>query len=146
MVIFCDFLILLFLLASIDQIISHTPKHPPPPHPRRCPPTHCQSNPPVTIPHFFPQSQIPCRYYRMDTLTLLLENSITIYSGVVDTPAKQLALRKIPSTTSTGLQKNMKNTESYKFTQTQPSHLPQGSGTYPITMTLCKHTCNPSTN
>ena len=29
--------------------------------------------------------------------------------------------------------------------QTYPSHLPQGSGTYPITMTPCKHTCTPST-
>ena len=35
----------------------------PPPHPGRCPPIHCQSNPPVTIAHLFPQSQNPCKYY-----------------------------------------------------------------------------------
>jgi hypothetical protein len=32
--------------------------------------------------------------------------------------SQQLALREIPSTTSTGLKNNMKNTESYKITQT----------------------------
>ena len=77
----------------------------------------------------------------MDMLTLLLENQSqpTLTLGIP--PSKQLALREIPSTTSTGLQKNMKNTKSYMISQTQPSHPPQGSGTYPITMTPCKHTC-----
>jgi len=41
-----------------------TPKPPPPPHPGRCPPIHCQSNPPVTISRSFPHSQIPRRYCR----------------------------------------------------------------------------------
>jgi len=62
-------------------------------------------------------------------------------------PSKQLALREILSTTSTGLQKSMKNTKLYEINQAQPSHPPQGYGTYPIiTMTPCKHTCTPSTN
>jgi len=47
-------------------------------------------------------------------------------------PSKHLALREILSMAYTGLQKNMKNIESYKNTQTQPSHLPQSFGTYPI--------------
>ena len=61
-------------------------------------------------------------------------------------PSKQLALKEIPSIISTGLQKNAKNTKSYQISQTQPSHLPQGSGTYPITMAPCKHTCTPFTD
>jgi ribonuclease HI len=78
----------------------------------------------------------------------LARESITTNFDVADTSiiAKQLSLSGILFTTPTGLQKNMKNIESYKTTQTQPSHLPQGSGTYPITMTPCKHTCTPSTN
>jgi hypothetical protein len=58
-------------------------------------------------------------------------------------PSKQLVLREILSTSYTGLQKNMKNTKPYKITQAQTSHLPQGSGTYPITMTPCKHNAPP---
>ena len=53
---------------ATDSLTSYkaalTPKPPPPPHQRICPPIHCQSNPPVTIAHSFPQSQIPRRYYR----------------------------------------------------------------------------------
>ena len=64
-----------------------TPKPPPPPHPRRCPPVHCQSNPPVTITHSFSQSQIPRRYYAMNMLTLLLENQ-SRPTDVTDTSIK----------------------------------------------------------
>ena len=81
----------------------------------------------------------------MKMLTLLLENQLIPTLTLRITPSKQLDLGDIPSTLSTGLQKNMKNTESNKTTQTQPSHLPQGSGTFP-TITPCKHTCTPSKN
>ena len=81
-----------------------------------------------------------------DALTLLLENQSQTILMLWIPPSKQLALRNIPSTTSKGLQRNMKNTESNKINQTQPSYLPQGFGTYPITMTPYKHTCTPSTN
>jgi hypothetical protein len=64
--------------------------------------------------------------------------------------SKQLALRGIPSIAFPGLQKNTnrksliaKNIKSYRINQTQPSHLPQGFGTYPITITPCKHTVPP---
>ena len=50
-------------MHQIRKRLSHL-KPPPPPHQGRCPPIHCQSNPPVTIAHSFPQSQIPRRYYR----------------------------------------------------------------------------------
>jgi hypothetical protein len=53
----------------------------------------------------------------------LARKSITTYSDVAITPSKQPAQREIPSTASTGLLKNTKNIESYKITQTQPSHL-----------------------
>jgi hypothetical protein len=66
----------------------------------------------------------------MHVLTLLLGNKSQPTLTLRIPPSKQLALREIPSTTSTGLQENMKNTESYKNTQTQPSHLPQGSNTF----------------
>jgi hypothetical protein len=39
---------------------------------------------------------------------------MTTYSNVADTSIKQLTLRKILSTAFTGLQKDMKNTKSYK--------------------------------
>jgi hypothetical protein len=39
---------------------------------------------------------------------------MTTYSNVADTSIKQLALRKILSSAFTGLQKDMKNTKSYK--------------------------------
>ena len=69
--------------------------------------------------------------------------AITIYSDVADISIETAGLRKFLSTAITGLQKNMKNTKFYNVTQTQPNHLPQGSGTYPITMTPCKHTQAP---
>ena len=76
------------------------------------------------------------KYQSQSTLTLRIP------------PSKQLALREIPSTISTGLQKNMKNTE--RIIQNQPntaqSPTPQSFGTYLITMTPCKHTCTPFTN
>jgi hypothetical protein len=77
---------------------------------------------------------------------LASEKSITVYSTLRIPPSKQPALREIPFMAITGLQKNMKYTTSYKINQTQPSYLPQGFDTYPITMTPCKHTCTPSTN
>ena len=77
-------------------------------------------------------------------LTLLLENQSQPTLTLRIPPSKQLALREIPSTTSTGLQNNMRNIESYKINQTQPSHLLQGFGT--ISMTPCKRTCTPFTN
>jgi len=63
--------------------------------------------------------------------------AITIYSDVADISIETAGLRKILSTAITGLQKNMKNIKLYNVTQTQPYHQPQGSGTYPITMTPC---------
>ena len=78
----------------------------------------------------------------MNMLTLLLQNQSHPLTLRIP-PSKQLALREIPTATSTGLQKKIK-TQSY-INQIQPSHLPQGFGTYPITMTPCKHTCTPST-
>ena len=39
---------------------------------------------------------------------------MTTYSNVADTSIKQLTLRKILSTAFTGLQKDMKNTKSYR--------------------------------
>ena len=71
----------------------------------------------------------------MNKLTLLLVNQSQSTLTLPVPLSKQPALREIPSTTPTGLQKIMKNTKSYKINQTQPSHLPQGFGTYPITMT-----------
>jgi len=79
----------------------------------------------------------------MNMLTLLLQNQSHPLTLRIP-PSKQLALREIPTATSTGLQKKIK-TQSY-INQIQPSHLPQGSGTYPITTTPCKHACTPSTN
>ena len=137
-------------LNAPNQKIALTPKSPPPPHPWRCSPIHyCKSNPAVTIAHSFPQCQIPRRYHRIignkyaDVLARKskIDNNVHTLTLRIP-PSKQLALREIPSTTSTGLQKNMKNTESFKITQTQPSHLPQGFGTYPFTTTPCKHTCS----
>ena len=82
----------------------------------------------------------------MNMLTLLQENQSqpTLTSQIP--PPKQLALREIPFTAFAGLQKNMMSVKSYNIAQTKPSHLPQGFGTYPITMTSCKHICTPSTN
>jgi len=87
-----------------------------------------------------------CRLLLAFMRTLLLENQSQTTPTLWIPPLKQLALREIPSPTSTGLQTNIKITESCKITQTQPSDLPQGFGTYPITLTHCKHTCTPSTN
>ena len=42
------------------------------------------------------------------------KKSMTTYSNVADTSIKQLALREIISTVFTGLQKDMKNTKSYR--------------------------------
>jgi len=53
-------------------------------------------------------------------LRLLLENQSQPTLTLQILLPKQLALREIPSTTITGLQKNMKNTESYK----SPKHSP----------------------
>ena len=63
----------------------------------------------------------------------LARKSITTHSDVADTSIKTAGLR----------QKNTKNIKFYNINQTQPSHLPQGISTYPITMTPCKHTCTP---
>ena len=125
-----------------------TPKPPPPPHPGRCPPIHCQSNPPVTTGHLFIQSKsIPTQVLKaMNMLALLLESQSQSTLTLLIPSSKYPSLRKIPSTTSTGLQKNTKNIASYKNTQTQPSHVPQGFDTYSITMKPCKHTCTPSIN
>ena len=78
---------------------------------------------------------------------LVAIKSITMYSDVADTSIKTAGPEGHPFQISTCLQKNVKNTELFKITQTRDTgHLPQGSGTYPITMTPCKHTCTPSTN
>ena len=113
---------------------------------------HCQSNPPVTIAHSFPQSQIPRRYYRKRLCWRSCYKSITSYALATNhnlqitttnhnlqittyalatnqqptltsriPPSKQLALREIPSTISTGLQKNRKNTEWYDHPKTAQS-------------------------
>jgi len=37
-----------------------------------------------------------------------------------------------------------KDDKGHETIQTRPNHLPQGAGTYPITMTPCKHTCTHS--
>ena len=48
----------------------------------------------------------------------LARNSITTYPDVVDTFIKGLALKVIPFTTYTGLQKNTKNIKFYNINQT----------------------------
>ena len=82
----------------------------------------------------------------MNILTLLLEIQSQPTPILLIPPSKQLALGEIPCTAFTGLQKNTKNIELCKTTQTQPSHLPQCFNIYPITMTPCKPTCTPSKN
>ena len=74
----------------------------------------------------------------------LAGKSITIYSDVSETSIKRAGPEGNPFYYFTGLQKK-KNIKFY-INQTQPSHLLQGFGTYPITMIPCKHTCTPSTN
>ena len=113
-------------------------------HPGRCPPIHCQSNPPITIAHSFHKVKFQAGIMAMNMLTLLLKHQSQPTLTLRIPPSKQLTLREIQSKLSTGLQKNMKNTESYKINQTQPSHLLQGFGT--ISMTPCKRTCTPFTN
>jgi len=60
-------------------------------------------------------------------------------------PSEQQALREIPSTTSTGLQKKTQKTKHkpviIPIQQTWPILLPQGFGTYQTTMTPFKHIC-----
>ena len=73
--------------------------------------------------------------------------SSATYSDVADASIKTAGPDGNPFYNICWLAKDMKNTESYKITQKQPSHLPQGFGTYfLITTTPCKHTCTPSTN
>jgi len=59
----------------------------------------------------------------MNMLTLLLENQSQPTLTLRIPPSKQLALREIPSTTSTGLQMKMKNTKSYKITHSPVTYL-----------------------
>ena len=54
-------------------------------------------------------------------LTLLLESKPQPTLTLRIPLSKQLALKKVPSTTSTDMQKNIKDTESYKYTQTHPN-------------------------
>jgi len=64
----------------------------------------------------------------MNKLTLLLEKQSqpTLKLRIADTSIKTAGPEENIFTVCTGLQKIMKNIESYKTTQTQPSHLPQG--------------------
>ena len=54
----------------------------------------------------------------------LARNSITTYSDVADTSIKTAGPGGNPFYYIYRLAKNMKNTNSYKINQTQPSHLP----------------------
>jgi hypothetical protein len=54
----------------------------------------------------------------MKMLTPLLENQFQPTLTLLLPPSKQLALREILSTAFTGLQKNIKNIESYNINQT----------------------------
>jgi len=56
-------------------------------------------------------------------LTLLLGSRSQPALTLRIPPSKQLALRKIPSTISTGMQKSTENMNFYIINQTQPSHL-----------------------
>ena len=76
----------------------------------------------------------------------LARKSITTYSDVADTSIKTAGPEGNPFYNIYWLAKEYENTGSYKINQTQPSHLPRGFGTYPITMTPCKHTCTSSTH
>ena len=80
-------------------------------------------------------------------LTLLLKNQSQPALTLWIPPSKQLALREITYTISTGLQKNMKNTELRYYPKHSPvTYLKALIPTYPITMTPYKHTCIPSAN
>ena len=83
----------------------------------------------------------------MNMLTLLPEiKSTTTYSDVANTSIKTSGPERNPFYSIYWLAKEYKGHQIFNINQTQPSHLPQGFGTYPITMTPCKHTCTPSTN
>ena len=60
----------------------------------------------------------------MNVLTLFLKSQSQPTLALLIPPSKQLALREIPSTAFTGLQKNTKNIKFCNINQTQPSHLP----------------------
>jgi hypothetical protein len=67
----------------------------------------------------------------------LARKSITSYSDIANTCIKTACPEGNSLYNIYWLQKNIKNTESYKINQTQPSHLPHGFGTYPISMAPC---------
>jgi hypothetical protein len=56
----------------------------------------------------------------MNMLSLLPESQLQPTLTLRIPPSKQLALREIPSTTSTGLQKNMKTPNHIKSTEHSP--------------------------
>ena len=76
----------------------------------------------------------------------LAKQSATTYSDIADTSIKTAGPEGNPFYNIYWIAKEYENTDSYKINQTQPSHLPRGFGTYPITMTPCKHTCTSSTH
>jgi hypothetical protein len=64
---------------------------------------------------FISTKSIPTQVFKaMNMLKLLLENQAQPSLSLRIPPSKQLALRKIPYT-STGLQKNMKNIKCYNI-------------------------------
>jgi hypothetical protein len=101
------------------------------------------------------QSPSPTHFHKVKSHTGIIgiehaeasaRKSIATYSNVADTVTKTAGPEGNPFYNNNWLAKEYEEHRIIQITQTQPSHLPQGSGTYPITMTPCKHTCTPSTN
>jgi hypothetical protein len=83
----------------------------------------------------------------MNMPTPLLKSQPPPTPTLLTPPSEQQALREIPSTTSTGLQKKTENqTQTHKpmiipIQQTWPILLPQSFGAYQTTVTPFKHIC-----
>ena len=83
----------------------------------------------------------------MNMPTPLLKSQPPPTPTLLTPPSEQQALREIPSTTSTGLQKKTyKSKHKHKpifipIHQTWPILLPKSFGTYQTTVTPFKHTC-----
>ena len=92
-------------ITAPNQKGALTTESPSPLHPRRCPSIHgysnCQS--PSTI-HFF-KVKSHAGIIGNEHADALAKKSATTYSDLAEPPSKQQALKEIPSTTSTGLQK-----------------------------------------
>jgi hypothetical protein len=73
----------------------------------------------------------------------LARKSITTNSDVADTSILKTGPEGDPVYSIYWLVKKIiiKSLTNAKITQARVSHLPKGFGTYPITMTPCKHTC-----